>query len=77
MPEMSSRVQPSLRAQGRDIADALRTSTGIQGRLPFKPKVMGSIPTAPTNHLPDGWILSKFSRGQKGADKANDPVLVR
>ncbi|MFY9936709.1 MAG: hypothetical protein WAK33_07560, partial [Silvibacterium sp.] len=48
MPEMSSRVQPSLRAQGRDIADALRTSTGIQGRLPFKPKVMGSIPTAPT-----------------------------
>ena len=38
---------------------------------------LSSIPTAPTNHLPDGWILSKFSRGQKGADKANDPVLVR
>lgn len=57
--------------------------TPIQGRSsvveqrPFKPKVVGSIPTAPTNHLPDGWILSKFSRGQKGADKANDPVLVR
>jgi hypothetical protein len=38
---------------------------------------IGSIPTAPTNHLPDGWKLSKFTRGQKGADKANDPVLVR
>jgi len=34
-----------------------------------------SIPTAPTIRLPDGWTLSKFTRGQKGADKANDPVL--
>jgi hypothetical protein len=77
MPEMSSRVQPSLRAQGRDFADALRTSTGIQGRLPFEPKVMGSIPTAPTIHRSDGWTLSKFAWGRKGADEANDPVLVR
>jgi hypothetical protein len=34
-----------------------------------------SIPTAPTNHLPDGWTLNKNTPGQKGADKANDPVL--
>jgi len=39
--------------------------------------VMGSIPTAPTIHLPGGWILSKITRGQKGADKANDPVFLR
>ena len=49
-------------------------------RIPRKsfrfPSLLFSIPTAPTNHLPDGWILSKFARGQKGADKANDPVLV-
>jgi hypothetical protein len=42
---------------------------------PFKPKVVGSIPTAPTNHLPDGWTLNKNARGQKGADSADDPVL--
>jgi hypothetical protein len=36
---------------------------------------VASIPTAPTNHLPDGWTLNKNTRGQKGADKANDPVL--
>ena len=36
---------------------------------PFKPKVVGSIPTAPTNHLPDWSGLNKFARGQKGADK--------
>ena len=36
-----------------------------------------SIPTAPTNHLPDWWTLRNFTRGQKGADKANEPVLVR
>ena len=34
-----------------------------------------SIPTAPTNHLPDGWTLNKNTRGQKGADKTNDPLL--
>jgi hypothetical protein len=33
-----------------------------------------SIPTAPTNHLPYGWTLKKNARGQKGADKADDPV---
>jgi hypothetical protein len=33
-----------------------------------------SIPTAPTNHLHDGWTLSKNTRGQKGADWADDPV---
>jgi len=27
-----------------------------------------SIPTAPTIYLPDGWILNKITRGQKGAD---------
>ena len=27
-----------------------------------------SIPTAPTNHLPDGWTLNENTRGQKGAD---------
>jgi hypothetical protein len=38
---------------------------------------LGSIPTAPTNHLPDWSGLNKFARGQKGADKPIDPVLVR
>jgi hypothetical protein len=28
----------------------------------------GSIPTAPTIHLPDGWTLNKNTRGQKRAD---------
>ncbi len=37
--------------------------------------VVFSIPTAPTNHLPDGWALNKNTRGQKGADWADDPVL--
>lgn len=41
--------------------------------LTFRPVVF-SIPTAPTNHLPDGLGLNENSRGQKGADKANDPV---
>jgi hypothetical protein len=36
----------------------------------------GSIPTAPTNHLPDWSGLKKFTRGQKGEDKAIDPVLM-
>ena len=42
---------------------------------PFKPKVVGSIPTAPTIYLSDGWTLNKNTRGQKGADEADDPVL--
>jgi hypothetical protein len=67
MPEMSSRVQPSLRAQGRDFADALRTSTGIQGRLSFTPNVMGSIPTAPTSFLLHITGLAKTTRQQKAA----------
>jgi len=29
---------------------------------------VGSIPTAPTIHLPDGWTLNKNALGQKGAD---------
>jgi hypothetical protein len=40
----------------------------------FKPLVVGSTPTAPTNHLPDWSGFNKFARGQKGADKAIDPV---
>ena len=40
-------------------------------------RLLGSIPTAPTNHLPDWSGLNKFTRGQKGADKAIDPVPVR
>ena len=36
-----------------------------------------SISTAPTNHLRYWSGLNKFERGQKGADKAIDPVLVR
>jgi hypothetical protein len=35
------------------------------------------IPTAPTNHLPDWSGFNKLTRGQKGADKLIDPVLVR
>jgi hypothetical protein len=38
---------------------------------------LGSIPTAPTNHLSDWSGLNKLARGQKGADKPIDPVLVR
>ena len=40
-------------------------------------RLLGSIPTAPTNHLPDWSGFNKFARGQKGADKPIDPVLVR
>ena len=35
-----------------------------------------SIPTAPTNHLSDGWTLNKNMRGQKGADKTVGPVFL-
>jgi hypothetical protein len=41
---------------------------------PFKPKVVGSIPTAPTIHLPDEWTLNENRREQKGANKLDDPV---
>jgi hypothetical protein len=27
---------------------------------------VGSIPTAPTIHLPDGWALNRNARGKKG-----------
>jgi hypothetical protein len=37
---------------------------------------VGSIPTAPTIHLPDGWILNKKTRGQKGADNTFGPVFL-
>jgi hypothetical protein len=37
-------------------------------------KVVVSIATAPTNHPPDWSGLSKNARGQKGADKPDDPV---
>lgn len=43
---------------------------------PFKPKVVGSIPTAPTNHPSDWWELTETARGQKGADSLHDPVLA-
>jgi hypothetical protein len=33
-----------------------------------------SIPTAPTNHLPDWLGLNENARWQKGADKPDDPV---
>ena len=33
-----------------------------------------SIPTAPTNHLPDWSGLSKNATGQNGADNPDDPV---
>jgi hypothetical protein len=36
---------------------------------------LSSIPTAPTNHLPDGLGLNENTWGQKGANKADDPVL--
>jgi hypothetical protein len=38
--------------------------------------VLGSIPTAPTIHLLDGWTLNKKTRGQKGADKTVGPVFL-
>jgi len=31
-------------------------------------KLVVSIPTAPTIHLPDGWTLNENPRRQKGAD---------
>jgi hypothetical protein len=34
------------------------------------------IPTAPAIHLPDGRILNKKPRGQKGADKTVGPVFL-
>jgi hypothetical protein len=36
---------------------------------------LDSIPTAPTIYLSDRWTFNKNTRGQKGADWANDPVL--
>jgi hypothetical protein len=36
---------------------------------------LSSIPTAPTIHLPDEWTVNENARGQKGADRNNDPVL--
>jgi hypothetical protein len=38
--------------------------------------VVFSIPTAPTIYLSDSGIFNKNTRGQKGADKANDAVLL-
>ena len=40
----------------------------------FSASLFSPIPTAPTIHLPDGWTLNRNVRGQKGADKADDPV---
>jgi hypothetical protein len=52
----------------------LKTTNGL--RLQHVPQssfgfcaLINSIPTAPTNHLPDWSGLNKFTRGQKGADK--------
>jgi hypothetical protein len=50
--------------------------SSVVEQRPFKPKVVGSIPTAPTIHLPDGWTLNKNTRGQKGASKVDGPVLA-
>jgi hypothetical protein len=35
---------------------------------------MDSIPTTPTNHLPDWLGLNKNARGQKREDNLDDPV---
>src|SRR5580692_1527031 len=40
--------------------------SSVVEQRPFKPLVVVSIPTAPTNHLPDWSGLNKFARGQKG-----------
>jgi hypothetical protein len=42
--------------------------------LKFRPVVF-SIPTAPTTHLLHGLGLNENTRGQKGANKADGPVL--
>ena len=42
----------------------------------FQKRVVFSIPTAPTIYLSDSGIFNKNTRGQKGADKANDAVLL-
>jgi hypothetical protein len=51
--------------------------SSVVEQRPFKPKVVGSIPTAPTNHLPDWSGLNKKARGQKGANNSNDSVRAR
>src|SRR5438445_180059 len=48
--------------------------SSVAEQRPFKPLVVGSTPTAPTNHLPDWWGLNKNTRGQKGANNPDDPV---
>jgi hypothetical protein len=48
--------------------------SSVVEQRPFKPKVVGSIPTAPTNHIPDWSGLNKNARGQKGANRPDDPV---
>src|SRR6266852_925351 len=45
--------------------------SSVVEQRPFKPKVVGSIPTAPTNHPCDWQALSKSARGQ---NKLGDSV---
>jgi hypothetical protein len=53
-------------------------ATRVEGTMCFSAgPVVGSIPTAPTNHLLDWSGFKQFARGQKGADTPIDPVLVR
>jgi hypothetical protein len=72
----SRRIQPPLAM--RDICDAAREyyrkcltedhASELVPRLRSFNRTFSSIPTAPTNHLPDGWTFTKKARGQKGAD---------
>ena len=73
-----ARCRPCARAHHPTSCACVRQGrSSVVEQRPFKPKVVGSIPTAPTNHLPDWSGFNRFARGQKGADKAIDPVLVR
>jgi hypothetical protein len=66
MPELPviqnlNRTVLRLQPRPRCASDGLLSAT-----LRFIRQGKGSIPTAPTIHLPDGWTLNKNMRGKKG-----------
>ncbi len=72
-PEL--RIEPMclVRFSGKMMGCVQGRSSVVEQR-PFKPKVVGSIPTAPTNYPCGRWAVIKNARGQKGADSLDDPV---
>src|SRR5260370_36872804 len=49
--------------------------SSVVEQRPFKPKVVGSIPTAPTNHPSEWWALSKNARANKLDDSVGALIV--